>query len=275
MKRKLFGILLATLLIAFTLPAASRAQDDVDEQLKELRGELTDAIGELREELSDAEGDDARKAVVEKRRAREMEIAEKMIAASGDDPLPMEELKWLFTKTKGEARELVLQTIIENHIDSDELSGFIGKAARAPMPDPAVEKFFRFLIENSPSEEVQGTAMMGVVAMITKLGQLNESRTKRYTESLGEPFAELCEKWSGEEGETEVTRLLEECVENFSEVESGRSTIGSLAQSILNEARLKVGAVAPDIEGEDLDGESFKLSDYRGKVVMLDFWGDW
>lgn len=36
-----------------------------------------------------------------------------------------------------------------------------------------------------------------------------------------------------------------------------------------------VGATAPDIEGIDLDGVGFKLSDYRGKVVFLDFWGDW
>jgi Tol biopolymer transport system component len=36
-----------------------------------------------------------------------------------------------------------------------------------------------------------------------------------------------------------------------------------------------IGSVAPEIEGEDIDGEPFKLSDYRGKVVVLDFWGDW
>ncbi len=39
--------------------------------------------------------------------------------------------------------------------------------------------------------------------------------------------------------------------------------------------RLQDGMVAPEIEGEDLDGSTFKLSDYRGKVVFLDFWGDW
>jgi hypothetical protein len=39
--------------------------------------------------------------------------------------------------------------------------------------------------------------------------------------------------------------------------------------------RLQIGMVAPDIEGKDLDGVAFKLSDYRGKVVVLDFWGDW
>ncbi len=37
----------------------------------------------------------------------------------------------------------------------------------------------------------------------------------------------------------------------------------------------EVGNLAPEIEGEDLDGVPFKLSDYRGKVVMLDFYGDW
>jgi len=33
-----------------------------------------------------------------------------------------------------------------------------------------------------------------------------------------------------------------------------------------------VGKRAPDITGEDADGVKFKLSDYRGKVVLLDFW---
>ncbi|HIA62051.1 MAG TPA: redoxin domain-containing protein [Planctomycetes bacterium] len=38
---------------------------------------------------------------------------------------------------------------------------------------------------------------------------------------------------------------------------------------------LSIGKVAPEIEAEDIDGVKFKLSDYRGKVVVLDFWGDW
>ncbi len=38
---------------------------------------------------------------------------------------------------------------------------------------------------------------------------------------------------------------------------------------------LAIGKVAPDIVGEDTDGKAFKLSDYRGKVVVLDFWGHW
>jgi hypothetical protein len=40
-------------------------------------------------------------------------------------------------------------------------------------------------------------------------------------------------------------------------------------------ALLEIGRTAPDIEAGDLDQVVFKLSDYRGKVVVLDFWGDW
>ncbi|MCA8968378.1 MAG: hypothetical protein KDC95_01290 [Planctomycetes bacterium] len=36
-----------------------------------------------------------------------------------------------------------------------------------------------------------------------------------------------------------------------------------------------VGVIAKDIIGTDLDGEEFKLSDYKGRVIFLDFWGDW
>ncbi|MDG2012878.1 MAG: hypothetical protein P8J33_05200 [Pirellulaceae bacterium] len=38
---------------------------------------------------------------------------------------------------------------------------------------------------------------------------------------------------------------------------------------------LGAGDLVPEITGEDLEGTAFKLSDYKGKVIMLDFWGDW
>ena len=41
------------------------------------------------------------------------------------------------------------------------------------------------------------------------------------------------------------------------------------------EEKLASGKVAPEIIGKDVDGKEMKLSDYRGKIVVLDFWGDW
>lgn len=40
-------------------------------------------------------------------------------------------------------------------------------------------------------------------------------------------------------------------------------------------SRLLIGKTAPEIVGRDFDGEYFRLSDYRGKVVVLAFSGDW
>jgi len=38
---------------------------------------------------------------------------------------------------------------------------------------------------------------------------------------------------------------------------------------------VKVGDVAPDFTTEMLDGSSFKLSQTKGKVVLLNFWATW
>jgi thiol-disulfide isomerase/thioredoxin len=38
---------------------------------------------------------------------------------------------------------------------------------------------------------------------------------------------------------------------------------------------LAIGAIAPATVGEDVDGAVFRLADYKGKVIMLRFWGNW
>ncbi|MBI5866252.1 MAG: redoxin domain-containing protein [Planctomycetes bacterium] len=38
---------------------------------------------------------------------------------------------------------------------------------------------------------------------------------------------------------------------------------------------LQIGMVAPEFEGGDVEGKTIKLSQFRGQVVVLDFWGFW
>jgi thiol-disulfide isomerase/thioredoxin len=53
-------------------------------------------------------------------------------------------------------------------------------------------------------------------------------------------------------------------------------TLADDARSELFEiTHLRPGKLAPEIETEDLDGKRFKLSDHRGKVVLLVFWASW
>ena len=50
---------------------------------------------------------------------------------------------------------------------------------------------------------------------------------------------------------------------------------GSTAATKHQEAALPDLGKAEEITGKDQDGKEFKLSDYRGKVILLDFWGGW
>ena len=53
-------------------------------------------------------------------------------------------------------------------------------------------------------------------------------------------------------------------------------TVGQKSKSELHEIRyLSVGKEVQEIEGDDQDGKRFKLSDYRGKIVLLYFWSEY
>ena len=79
---------------------------------------------------------------------------------------------------------------------------------------------------------------------------------------------------------TDAERAFELVIDKYGDekpfARQPKVTIAERAKVELFELRnLRVGKEAPDSKGEDLDGKEFKLSDYRGKVVLLDFWGDW
>lgn len=55
-----------------------------------------------------------------------------------------------------------------------------------------------------------------------------------------------------------------------------KSKLAASAQMEIYEiVHLSVGCTAPDFEAEDENGVKFKLTDYRGKVIVLEFWGFW
>ncbi len=131
-----------------------------------------------------------------------------------------------------------------DYVGSDKLGQVCQMLAFSSTPQS--EKFLRLVLEKNPNKEVQGTACL----------------------SLGQIL-----KWqSGDEAE----KLFEQVVAKYGDVSNDRGNLGERAKADLFELRnLGIGKTAPEIEGEDVDGKKFKLSDYRGKVVVLDFWGDW
>lgn len=142
-----------------------------------------------------------------------------------------------------------------------------GELEAVPAYRPAVD-LLRAVAERNPDRAVRGQAVMGLA------WQAKHAAT--YAAYKRSPDADRY-KAEAEQALEAVDRDYGDCL--YIGTYKGRpakSTLGKLARSELFELRsLQPGKVAPDIEGEDLDGAKFKLSDCRGKVVLLVFWGAW
>ncbi|WP_425613615.1 redoxin domain-containing protein [Anatilimnocola sp. NA78] len=109
------------------------------------------------------------------------------------------------------------------------------------------------------------------------------------TYSLGEYYRQTARtEWGRELSETERDRLLQLSANNFKEVldkytgvktPDGKSVMGTLATVSLSRVKnipnLLPGRPAPQFAGTDLNEAVVKLSDFRGKVVVLVYWGSW
>jgi peroxiredoxin len=71
----------------------------------------------------------------------------------------------------------------------------------------------------------------------------------------------------------EAEKCFERVIAKFGRVTQQGRKLEDLAKPELSALRrLTIGKPAPEIEGEDLNGQPMKLSDYRGKVVVIVFW---
>ena len=76
----------------------------------------------------------------------------------------------------------------------------------------------------------------------------------------------------------EAEALLEQVIREDADVRIRPEIppLGELAAGDLNRIRhLSPGQPAPELVGEDIDGVPIRLSDFRGKVVVLSFWATW
>jgi thiol-disulfide isomerase/thioredoxin len=91
----------------------------------------------------------------------------------------------------------------------------------------------------------------------------------RHQRTLAALLKEPAPKWNGEPLTDKGRRTIERLV-------ARKKTLGEEAEARLDDMfNLAVGKPAPEIEGVDFDGKPLKLSDYKGKVVVLVFWGTW
>src|SRR5262249_6577408 len=151
--------------------------------------------------------------------------------------------------------------------DVTDPGGRLLRAAAEKIDDKERKAQARYFLARNLKSRAEGVTLAQGLDEKTRK-QLEQFRGKDYLDWLaaGDPVGLL----------KEAENLFEALARDSGDVKVFKQAIQELVAGELFEIRnLAIGKVAPEIEGEDIDGTSFKLSDYRGKVVVLDFWGHW
>ncbi|MBL9214772.1 MAG: redoxin domain-containing protein [Opitutaceae bacterium] len=104
-----------------------------------------------------------------------------------------------------------------------------------------------------------GTLMGGYIGM----GERNAPRLLRYLAKAGVKLAAEDAALAAKSDGVPAARIMAKPAESA----------GAAVPKV--ESTLAAGALAPDFEMRDVAGNTVRLSDYRGKVVILDFWATW
>ena len=89
-------------------------------------------------------------------------------------------------------------------------------------------------------------------------------------------FDASADRVSGEASKDKALECFQRINADYADVMVQGFRLSDMTAKMLFEmSSLQVGCEAPEIEGKDAEGVSFKLSDYRGKHVIVMFWGGW
>lgn len=163
-------------------------------------------------------------------------------------------LSWIALNagSNADAATAAMKTLAADHIDSD------GWAAIAPrlsgmsrtLGEELVGELTARLLAESPSATVKAELLFARGNQVIR-------------DAYNEPAPD-------DKRAAAIADLRKVC-----ELVPDSETAGKAERGLFELEHLRNGMPAPEIVAEDLDGVEFKLSDYRGKVVVLDFWGDW
>lgn len=152
------------------------------------------------------------------------------------------------------------------------------------VPSPTVENWIRLLIHHSSKGINRAESLLAFKTFFDQIPEFRKALkyNPHIVKKLSDEQVAFINSDINEVQETEIAKYLQEIIDDYRDLKytkqglGASDTFGEVAIHELFELKnLRVGKVAPEIEGVDLDGTPFKLSDYRGKVVMLDFWGHW
>jgi len=273
--------------------SARGAPDDAKKtpkaQFQAVLDEYQKAQQEFMQVYSKAKTDEERSKLFNDKYPQPSAYADRFMAiadAAPDDPAAVDALVWCVQLANGGPNALkAMVRLAQKHADNAKLGTAVTGIAYSYAP--AAETLLRAVIEKNRDRTARGTATLVLAQYLNRKIELiralneNDKRQGQFeqfltTQGYDKDAIARLKTADSTALATEVESLFAKVEKEYGDVVAGRDTLGKLATAELNEIRnLGVGKPSPEISGADLDGKPFKLSDYKGKVVVVDFWGDW
>ncbi len=286
--------------IAMSLPLVVDA-DQADsgtprQQYSAILKEYNPASGGMRKATTDLE----RKAAVERLAAFSSKFVE-LAAKHPEDPIALTALRqavqavgstdsaaqitWETNhsdfpagNTDGSAGRTVA-LVLRNHVLSKKLGPVIDRMRYGYRMEYG--KCLNTVLEKNPHDEVKALACLALAQFLNdrlRMLQLVKDRpelARCYDIVFGKDYLPELQRLGRADLSARIEKLFERAANEYGDVKFRAGTVGETAKSELYAIRnLSVGRVAPEIKGKDQDGKQFKLSDYRGKVMLLYFWSE-
>jgi thiol-disulfide isomerase/thioredoxin len=180
---------------------------------------------------------------------------QKLVDEDPKDAVACDALVWLATKAPPPKQAPALKLLAEHHLASPKVAEVV--EALAFNPNPEAEDFLKAVAEKATTPASKGYARFGLAMLLSaKVDEAKDDEAKKL--------------------EAELVALLETVVKDGGTVKTPGGTLAEMAKPMLFELqRLKIGMKAPEVECATLDGKKAKLSDYLGKVVVIDIWATW
>lgn len=261
MKYLLCGALAA---IALALPV--RAQDkpkadekpSVQQQFQDIVKEFREAQQPLVKEFQGAKDDAERAAIRAKFPKIGAPFAAKAIKLAEENAKDIASLQCLNFAMQVGRSDRAAELLIEHHGERPELATLISQLAGQLTDNAAFTKLLELAATKGKTKGLQGTAGLALAKIY-------------FTQSEGEKDPKKAAEL-GTKAEAQASTVMKD----FADVESGEEKLGVAAKKLLFKIQnLAIGKTAPEVVSRDLDEKETKLSQYRGKVVVLDIWATW
>jgi len=146
----------------------------------------------------------------------------------------------------GNEADAILKALETHHLASGKLTAIC--MALSNSGDPRRMALLEKIANSHPDPKIQGVAALATAMAMKALGDESDLMRKRLN-------------------------LLRKAIIQSADIEINGNTVARIAEDELYIIRhLTKGRVSPDLSGVDSAGRPMKLSDFKGKVVVLMFW---